>query len=178
MMVTLARSIMRPAMRPFVIPLSLLLALALLGAGGQSVAKAATPLQTPEPLERPLPLLADGPTAPAAVPAVAMPAPYVLHTPEPVIAPLHPAIAPKAHARAPKHHAAFKPITVAMPGDKRVKSVMLSNGAVVYNLVFPMVGQPASGDDVTVKLLNKPNTNQVEVTLTTTPTGLPVVAQD
>lgn len=156
-------------MRPFVIPLSLLLALALLGAGGQSVAKAATPLHTPEPLETPLPLLADAPAAPAAVPAVAMPAPYVLHTPEPVIAPLHPAVAPAVPKPKAKHHAAFKPIKVAMPGDKRVKSVTLSNGSVVYNLVFPMVGQATSGDDFTVKLLNQPNTNQVEVTLTTTP---------
>lgn len=157
-------------MRPYVIPLSLLLALALLGAGGQSVAKAAVPFQTPEPLETPLPTLAErtaeadqaaDETARAMAPVA--PKPYVLHTPEPLITPL-----PR-----PVHHPVAKPAPVATPmvialptGKARNKGVTFSNGGVVYNLVFPLVGAPAPGQDFSVKLTNKPNSNQVEVSLT------------
>lgn len=162
-------------MRPFVIPLSLLLALALLGAGGQSVAKAAVAFQTPEPLETPLPTLAArtadvdqaaDETARATMPAT--PRPYVLLTPEPLITPLpRPKVRP-AHPTTGmrKPEPVSTPMVIALPGGQaRNKGVTFTNGGVVYNLVFPLVGAPAPGQDFSVKLTNKPNSNQVEVSL-------------
>lgn len=132
-------------MRPILIPLSLLLALALVGAGGQSVAKAAQVFQTPEPLETPLTAMATGVTEAPVVQAARPNWPKaVLHTPEPVIAPLRPAA----------------PHVVTLPVPKAGKPAAQQ---VVYNLVFPVMGAPLPGQAYSLKLLNRPNANQMEI---------------
>jgi hypothetical protein len=63
---------------------------------------------------------------------------------------------------------------IALPGPAaRNKGVTFTNGGVVYNLVFPLVGAPAPGQDFSVKLTNKPNSNQVEVSLSSKPGKAP-----
>ncbi|MFN3428669.1 MAG: hypothetical protein ACK46X_01820 [Candidatus Sericytochromatia bacterium] len=136
-------------MRPILIPLSLLLALALVGAGGQSVAKAASVFHAPEPLETPLTAMAAGVTEAPVVQAARPNWPKaVLHTPEPVIAPLRPAAPRVVNLPTPK--AGAKPA-----GGQQV----------VYNLVFPVMGTPRAGEAYSLKLLNRPNANQMEIKL-------------
>lgn len=136
-------------MRPIWIPLSLLLALALVGAGGQPVAKAATVFQTPEPLETPQTAVAadviEAPVMQAARPNWPK---AVLHTPEPVVAPLRPAA----------------PHVVTLPGPK-AGAKPAAGQPVVYNLVFPVMGAPQPGQAYSLKLLNKPGANQMEIKL-------------
>jgi hypothetical protein len=136
-------------MRPIWIPLSLLLALALVGAGGQPVAKAASVFQTPEPLETPQTAMAAGVTEAPVVQAARPNWPKaVLHTPEPVVAPLRPAA----------------PRVVTLPGPK-AGTKPAAGQQVVYNLVFPVMGAPQPGQAYSLKLLNKPGANQMEIKL-------------
>jgi hypothetical protein len=176
-------------MRPIWIPVTLLLALALVGAGGQSVAKAAVAFQTPEPLETPLATLAERlaeEAAPAAVVTAARPTPWVLSTPEPLLTPVprKPAPKPKVAAPAPapmvlrtpepvvaigrpaprqaaRPHHTLQPTVIGLPTPGRGAK----GATTVYNLVFPVVGAPLPGHDFSVKLVNEPNSNQVEVSL-------------
>lgn len=175
-------------MRPIWIPVTLLLALALVGAGGQSVAKAAVAFQTPEPLETPLATLAER-LAPAAavIETASRPTPWVLSTPEPVLTPVPRKPAPKPKAAAPAAPAApmvlrtpepvvaigrpaprqaarahtLQPTVIGLPTPGRGAK----GATTVYNLVFPVVGAPLPGHDFSVKLVNEPNSNQVEVSL-------------
>jgi hypothetical protein len=178
-------------MRPIWIPVTLLLALALVGAGGQSVAKAAVAFQTPEPLETPLATLAERlgeDTASAVVETAARPTPWVLSTPEPLLTPVPRKPAPKPKAAtpavapvapmvlrtpepvvaigrpAPRQAArahSLQPTVIGLPTPGRGAK----GATTVYNLVFPVVGAPLPGHDFSVKLVNEPNSNQVEVSL-------------
>lgn len=176
-------------MRPIWIPVTLLLALALVGAGGQSVAKAAVAFQTPEPLETPLATLAERLAEAAVVETAARPTPWVLSTPEPVLTPVPRKPAPKPKAAAPaaapaapmvlrtpepvvaigrpaprqaaRPHHTLQPTVIGLPTPGRGAK----GATTVYNLVFPVVGAPLPGHDFSVKLVNEPNSNQVEVSL-------------